>query len=186
MTRPHPDLWHAIAALLVALRTLLRATAPEAFAQVARDARAQLAAITALVRRYLHILAAEITLPPPRRAAPRPDDPVPAAPSGLRRAPFQLFELPRAATGKSAGTDPPELQWALLFEAAERLAAVLRDPAPHARRLARRFGTLTVPGLRELPVPWHITRRVGPVIDTLLMRFDALARPEAWAGIDTG
>ena len=46
--RPHPDLWYPIAQLLAALRTLLRATAPEAFAEIALHACAHLAAITAL------------------------------------------------------------------------------------------------------------------------------------------
>ena len=58
MTRAHPDLWYPIAGLLAALRTWLRATAPAAFAQIALDVRAHLAALTAFVRRYLHVLAA--------------------------------------------------------------------------------------------------------------------------------
>jgi hypothetical protein len=40
MTRPHPDLWYPIAALLSALRKLLRAAAPEAYSCIALEARA--------------------------------------------------------------------------------------------------------------------------------------------------
>lgn len=186
MTHPRPDLWYPLAQLLAALRLLLRTAAPEGFAAIARDARAQLAALTALVRRYIHILAAEIILPPLRTEAPPTDKPArPVSSSRPRRALFQLLEVPGARSQPSAGEDPPALQWALLVEAAARLAAVLADPAPHARRLARRFGTLLVPGLRDLPVPWHITRRLDPAIDTLLCAFDQAARPQAWAGLDT-
>jgi hypothetical protein len=186
MTRPRPDLWHPIAALLRALRTLLQAAAPEAFAAIAGEARARLVVLTALVRRYIHILAAEIILPPSRSRAPLPDNPA-HAPSARRAGGylFPLIETPsRPGRGTGGGEDPPALQWALLMEAAARLAEVLRDPAPHARRLARRFGTLTVPGLRDLAVPWHITRRIDPALDVLICRLDALARPEAWAGLD--
>lgn len=185
-TRPHPDLWYPIAQLLAALRTLLRATAPEAFAQIALNTRAQLAALTALVRRYIHVLAAGIALPPPRPVVPSAEHAAEARAS--RRAGgylFPLIELPSRPSHSTTGEDPPALQWALLMEAAARLAEVLANPAPHARRLARRFGTLLTPGLRELPVPWHVIRRVGPGIDTLLMRLDQAARPEAWAGLDT-
>jgi hypothetical protein len=49
---------------------------------------------------------------------------------------------------------------------------VLASPASHARRLARRFGTLLTPGLRDLPVPWHIIRRIPPALDVLLLRVD--------------
>jgi hypothetical protein len=184
MTRPHPDLWYPIAALLSALRRLLRAADPYAFADIAGEARAQLAVLTALIRRYIHILAAELILPPPRATAPRPDPPAAEA----RRAGgylFPLIEAPPRAGASSPGEDPPELQWALLMESARRLVSVLADPARHARRLARRFGTLLTPGLRDLPVPWHITRRIPPGLDMLLTRLDQLARPKAWAGLDT-
>ncbi len=187
MTRAHPDLWYPIAALLSALRKLLRAAAPEDFAAIAREARAQLAVITALIRRYVHILAAELILPPPRPLA----DAAPqaagqgAGAASAHRSLFALLEMPSRSSSSSTGEDPPELQWALLMQAAERLVSVLANPAPHARRLARRFGTLTVPGLRDMPVPWHITRRIPPGLDILLTRLDQCARPEAWAGLDT-
>lgn len=186
-SRPHPELWTPIAQLLAALRALLRATAPEAFAGIALNARAQLIALTALVRRYIHVLAAELLLPAGRAPAPASDNPaIPAARQRAeRRYLFPLIEAPAGESRRSAGEDPPELQWALLLEAAARLAEVLANPAPHARRLARRFGTLLVSGLRDLPVPWHVVRRLGPAIDNLLMRLDQAARPQAWAGLDT-
>ncbi len=186
-SRPHPELWTPIAQLLAALRALLRATAPEAFAGIALSARAQLIALTALVRRYIHVLAADLILPqrrPPAPAAVHPGPPAPR-PRSTPRYLFPLIEVPAGASRRSAGEDPPELQWALLLEAAARLAEVLANPAPHARRLARRFGTLLVPGLRDLPVPWHVVRRLGPAMDNLLMRLDQAARPQAWAGLDT-
>ncbi|MFN3910951.1 hypothetical protein [Hyphomonas sp.] len=186
MSHPRPDLWYPIARLLAVLRRLLHAAAPEAFAHIALNARAQLAALTALVRRYIHVLAAGIILPPPRETTPQTDGPAPPSNTpGARHYTFPLIESPARASPASAGEDPPALQWALLMQAAARLAAVLANPAPHARRLARRFGTLTVPGLRERPAPWHVIRRLGPGIDTLLLRLDQAARPQAWAGLDT-
>lgn len=187
MTRAHPEFWYPIARLLSALRALLRATAPDAFAAIAKEARAQLIAITALVRRYIHVLAAELVLPPPRIRTPSTEDePKPAAARRGSRAPlFPLIETPARSGGGGEGEDPPALQWALLTQAAERLVSVLANPAPHARRLARRFGTLLHAGLRESPVSWHVIRRVGPGIDTLLLRLDQAARPHAWAGLDT-
>ena len=184
MTRPHPEFWYPIVRLLSAL---LRATAPEAFAAIAKEARAQLIAVTALVRRYIQFLAAELVLPPPRVRPPSTEDrPKPdAARRGARVLLFPLIENPARAGGGGEGEDPPALQWALLMEAAARLARVLANPAPHGRRLARRFGTLLHAGLREVPVPWHVIRRVGPGIDTLLLRLDQAARPQAWAGMDT-
>jgi hypothetical protein len=183
---PRADLWYPIAHLLIALRKLLRATAPEAFAAIAREARVQLAVITALLRRYIHVLAAEIILPPPR--APRPQTEHPAKPrtsSKAERYLFPLLEIPARPSCASGGEDTPDLQWALLMEAARRLAEVLANPAPHARRLARRFGTLDVPGLRDLALPWHTLRQIPPWLDVLVCRYDAAARPEAWAGLDT-
>ena len=187
MTRAHPEFWYPIARLLSALRALLRATAPEAFAAIAKEARAQLIAVTALVRRYIQVLAAELVLPPPRVRPPSTEDKtVRAAARWGGRAPlFPLIENPARPGGGGVADDPPALQRALLMEAATRLARVLANPAPHARRLARRFGTLLHAGLREIAVPWHIIRRVGPGIDTLLLRLDQAARPQAWAGMDT-
>lgn len=187
MTRPHPEFWYPIARLLSALRALLRATAPEAFAAIAKEARAQLIAAAALVRRYIHVLAAELVLPPPRVRPPSTEDnPIPATTRRGARAPlFPLIENPARSGGGGEGEDPPALQWTLLMEAATRLVGVLANPAPHARRLARRLGTLLHAGLRDLPAPWHVIRCVGPGIDTLLLRLDQAARPQAWAGMDT-
>ena len=177
---PRADLWYPIAHLLVALRKLLRAAAPDAFAAIAREARVQPAAITALLRRYNHVLvAAEIILP---LRATRPQTEHPERSRTSRKAErylFPLLEVPARASRASDGEDTPDLQWALLMEAARRLAEVLANPAPHARRLARRFGTLDVPGLRDLPVPWHILRQIPPWLDVLICRYDAAARPEA-------
>jgi hypothetical protein len=188
MTRakPHDHLWEPIAQLLAALRILLRTTAPEAFAQIALSARAQLIALTALVRRYIHVLAAGITLPPPRARDPQADHRVPNA--GPRPAPryrFPLIESPSRPGAPGTADDPADFQWALLMQAAARLAAVMANPAPHALRLARRLRTLTTPALRDLPVRWSALRRLGPYVDTLLMRLDEAARPAAWAAIDT-
>jgi hypothetical protein len=183
--RLYPDFWYPIAALLSALRKLLRATPPEAFASIALEARAQLAAVAALVRRYIHILAADLAMPPPGPLPPLPDDPEERSRGGARVYRLPLIERPCARSCASHGDDPPDLQWALLMEAADRLAEVLSNPAPHGLRLARFLRRHAGQALHYLPVPWHIIRRVGPFIDTLLIRLDAAARPEAWAGIDT-
>lgn len=184
---PRPDLWYPIAHLLIALRKLLRATAPEAFAAMARDVRVQIAVITAMLRRYIHVLAAEIILPP--RPAPRPQAEHPAKPRATRKADrylFALLEMPSQSSRSGGGSeDDAALQWALLMETARRLAEVFANPAPHARRLARRFGTLTTPGLRDIALPWHILRQIPPWLDVIVSRYDALARPQAWAGLDT-
>ena len=186
MTRPHPDLWYPIAELLAALRTLLRATAPTAFAQIALDARAHLAALTALVRRYLHVLAADISLPSLRPLPPLQDEPEQREGARSSRYLFPLIEHPARRARASLGEDPPELQHALLMEAVQRLVSVMANPAPHALRLARFLRRFTGRVLRELPVRWSILRRVGPGVDTLLMRLDAAARPQAGEGIDSG
>jgi hypothetical protein len=183
---PRPDLWYPIAHLLIALRKLLRAAAPDAFAAIAREVRVQITVITAMLRRYIHVLAAEIILPPTR--APRPQAEHAERPRAARKAErylFPLLEIPARASCAGGSEDPAALQWAILMEAARRLAEVLANPAPHARRLARRFGTLDVPGLRDLALPWHILRQIPPWLDVLVCRYDAAARPEAWAGLDT-
>lgn len=182
--RQHPDFWYPIAALLSALRKLLRATAPDGFAAIALDARAHLAAITALIRRYLYVLAAEMILPPLRRIDPLTEEAASRSSAGSSRYSFPLLEQPSPRSSASQGEDPPDLQLALLLEAADRLVAVLANPAPHARRLARFLQRACEPILRELALPWHVIRRIGPGIDTLLMKLDRAARPEAWRGIE--
>lgn len=188
MSRPEPQLWFAIAALLRALRTLLRDTAPEAFAAVSASARAQLAAVTAMARRYLHCLAAGLVLPP-RRATSADQKRMehPHAPmDGLWTFPLTERTAARHASSRSGGADAPALQWALAWEAAGRLAAVLAEPERHARRLAlylRRAGSAV---LRDMPVRWHVLRRLGPVADALLIHLDQRARPGAWAAIGEG
>ena len=185
---PRPELWTRIAALLGALRTLLLGAAPHLFAGIALEARAQLAAANALVRRYLHVLAADLTLPPPAVGVPEKNSN--KTPTGLQRSHEPLFRLTEEArlsssSGKSQERDPPELQWALMVEAVRRLRAVLNDPRRHALRLARLIRRRGRAALRALPVPAHILRRLPPWTDALLCRLDQEARPEDWAGLDT-
>ena len=182
--RPCPHFWYPIANLILALRGLLRAARPETFMHIALDARAQLAALTALVRRYIHVLAAAIRLPPAPPLLPLPDVPAEGG-GGACGYRFPLIERPARRRSASAGQDDAELQLALLLEAVQRLADVMADPAPHALRLAGRLRRFNGEALRELPVPWHVIRRIHPAVDVLLNRLDAAARPEAWAGIDT-
>jgi len=142
----------------------------------------QLIALTALVRRYIHVLAADIVLAPSRPHDPQADKRQRAdAGRSEDRNLFPLIETPSRPSRASAGEDPTDLPPI----AATRLAEVLANPAPHARRLARRFATLLTPGPRDLPVPSHVTRRLSPQIDVLICRLDAAARPEAWAALDT-
>jgi hypothetical protein len=182
---PRPELWTRAAALVLALRRLLGGCAPDAFASIAAEARLRLSVAAALVRRYIHVLAAEMVLAPLRPARPVPDRP---ARPRLWRAPlFALTEEVRSArTRLPARTpDPPALQWALIAEAVSRLGAVLADPQPHARRLARRLRRGKGASLRDLPVPAPVLRRLAPETDALLCRFDRAARPSVWATIDT-
>ncbi|MBK8198045.1 MAG: hypothetical protein IPK75_06715 [Acidobacteria bacterium] len=184
--RPCPHFWYPIANLILALRGLLRAARPETFRHIALDARAQLAALTAMVRRYLHVLAAALRLPPAPPLPPLPDIPDQRQGGpGAGRYRFPVIERPARRSCASAGEDDAEMQLALLLEAVQRLAEVMANPAPHALRLARRLRRFTGEALRELPVPWHVIRRIHPAVDVLLIRLDAAARPEAWAGIDT-
>jgi len=185
---PRPELWTRIFALLGALRTLLREAVPELFGSIAGEARAQLLAVTSLVRRYIHVLAAELTLPPLAVGVPaKTAGETPTKPQPSREALFRLTELisPAARSSASQGTDTPFIQWALMFEAARRLNTVLADPQKHALRLARMLRRRQGKTLKEMPVPGHILRRLPPWIDALLCRLDEEARPEAWAGINT-
>jgi hypothetical protein len=189
--RPHPELWQPIATLLLALRALLRAADPGAFAALSVRALRELRLGGAMLRRYIFILAREIIVPPPRppapRAAPRtqPSSPRP------RTFSFDPGEWPPAPGTPShpSGAEPaPGIEWALALNRAEALLAALRDPLPLARRLALRLAQGKAPPLRELPVPAHILRAIPPEWDALLMRLDSLARPDAWTGMhpDTG
>ncbi|ABI76571.1 hypothetical protein HNE_3492 [Hyphomonas neptunium ATCC 15444] len=185
---PRPELWTRIFALLGALRTLLREAVPELFGTIAGDARAQLVAVTSLVRRYIHVLAAELSLPPLAVGVPKENSKSNSEKLQPRReAPFRLTELISPPKGSSAseGTDTPFIQWALMFEAARRLNAVLATPQKHALRLARLLRKRKGETLKPMPVPGHILRRLPPWTDALLCRLDEEARPEAWAGINT-
>lgn len=184
---PRPELWTRTAALLAILRRLIFRAGPEGFAAIAAEARAHLAAATALVRRYIHVLAGDLSLPPlgsPRATPPEGQ----AAPTHLQRreALFCLTEEGRPAGLRGAGgePDPVSLQWALMTEALRRLGAVMADPSRHALRLARHLRRNWSAPLRALPVPGHILRRLPPSLDALLSRLDQLARPQDWAGID--
>ena len=188
ITAPRLELWTRIAALLGALRTLLREAVPEHFGRIAAEARAQLIAATALVRRYIHVLAADITLPAPRPVgvSPKTSNETPKNHQSRRDALFCLTEetrLARAAS-RSDGADTPFVQWALMMEAARRLALVLNHPEKHALRLARMIRRRKGRVLKDLPVPGHILRRLPPWTDALILRLDEAARPEAWAGIN--
>ena len=190
--RPHPELWHSIARMLLTLRDMLRGLSPGGFPAMATHIATELRLCGALVRRYLFALAREIILPPLRLAAAH--QPTQAAPSAQVHDRARRFDpgerrCPKAAFRPGTAPDPaPELQWALALHSAEVLLAALRDPLPLARRLAFRLARGKAPPLRELPVPSHVLRAVHPLFDALLMRLDALARPDAWAGMhpDTG
>ncbi|MFN7056946.1 hypothetical protein [Hyphomonas sp.] len=183
---PRPDLWSRIAQLIAALGQLLRAAGPEGFAAIALEARAHLAAAAALVRRYIHVLAADIALPPLPEA--RPGAPRDAGRTRPGEAPLTLTEpvlpplrRPRCAT--PADPDPPALHWALIMAALARLTAIMADPARHARRLALSQRRTSLIRLRDLPLRSAHLRRLPAPIDALMLRLDRLARPEAWAGI---
>lgn len=183
---PRPDLWSRAALVVVMLRRLLSACAPEAFASISAEARALLVAATAMVRRYIHALAADILLPPVR--TPSNGDHPSREERESRRANDYLFPLAEHSGGRASQNCPPEppaLQWAILWEAAARLAAVMTNPAPHALRLARLQRRQGLASLRDMPVRWHVIRRLGPVMDALLTRLDQAARPWAWEGLDT-
>ncbi|MFN4183834.1 MAG: hypothetical protein ACK4M6_03550 [Hyphomonas sp.] len=191
IAHPRPELWTRIALVISGLRALLLGTVPELFGEVSAHARAQLAAAAALVRRYIHVLAAELALAPatPRPATSEkkaaPENPPPAS---AREAAFRLTEpeaQPGATGGAGAVPDTPMMQWALVLAAMRRLSAVMGDPARHARRLAFFLRRQSRQTLREAPVRWSVTRRLPAFTDALLCRLDQAARPAAWAGIDT-
>jgi hypothetical protein len=187
-SRPLPEIWYPLAQFLLALRALIRAASPVGFAAIAARVSRELRLTGALVRRYLFALAREIALPPPRATRP-PSDPhtVYSKPGPRRRGPaFDPGERPglrRAAHPAGPSAPEPGIQWAVALNSAEALLAVLRNPLPAARRLAFRLARGKAPPLRELPVPSQVLRAVPPALDALLMRLDALARPDAWAGM---
>jgi hypothetical protein len=188
ITAPRPELWTRIAAFLGALRTFLRGAVPEKFDKAAATARAHLMAAAALVRRYIHVLAADIDLPPlPVGAPAKNSNQTPTKHQARRDATFRLTELvdnlKRAS--KPGGTDTPFTQWALMMEAARRLAIVLNHPEKHALRLARLLRRRKGATLKDLPVPASLLKRLAPWTDALLQRLDEEARPEAWAGINS-
>ena len=188
ITAPRPELWTRIAAFLGALRTFLRGAVPDKFDKAAATARAHLMAAAALVRRYIHVLAADIALPPLADGAPAKSSN--QTPNKLQRRRESLFRLTELAdtikrASKGGGSDTPFTQWALMMEAARRLAIVLNHPEKHALRLARLLRRKGRATLKDLPVPASILKRLTPWADALLQRLDEEARPEAWAGINS-
>ncbi len=188
ITAPRPELWTRIAALLGALRMLLREAMPEHFHRIAAEARLQLIAATALVRRYIHVLAASVALPEPRPVGAPPENAneTPKKLQRRREAPFRLIEevCPARRASKSEAADTPFVQWALMMEAARRLALVLNHPEKHALRLARLLRRRKGRILKDLPVPASVLLRLPPWVDALLCRLDEEARPEAWATLN--
>jgi hypothetical protein len=188
ITAPRPELWTRIAAFLGALRTFLRGADPEKFGKTAATARAYLIAAAALVRRYIHVLAAELSLPPlPVGVSQKTSNQIPTKLQPRREAPFRLTELVDTLkrASKPGGTDTPFTQWALMMEAARRLAIVLNHPEKHALRLARLLRRKARPTLKDLPVTASVLKRLTPWADALLQRLDEEARPEDWAGINS-
>jgi hypothetical protein len=188
ITAPRPELWTRIAAFLGALRTFLRGAVPEKFDKTAATARAYLIAAAALVRRYIHVLAAELSLPPlPVGVSQKTAGQTPTKLQPRRDALFCLTELVDTLkrASKPGGTDTPFTQWALMMETARRLAIVLNHPEKHALRLARLLRRRKGATLKDLPVPASILKRLTPWADALLQRLDEEARPEEWAGINS-
>ena len=189
ITAPRPELWTRIAAFLGGLRTFLRGVVPDQFDRVAAAARAHLMAAAALVRRYIHVLAADIALPPPPaiEGSAKNSNEAPTKLQSRRDALFRLTELIDTVkrASRSTGSDTPFVQWALMMEAARRLALVLNHPEKHALRLARLLRRRARETLKDLPVPGHILRRLAPWTDALLLRLDEEARPEAWSFINS-
>jgi hypothetical protein len=96
-----------------------------------------------------------------------------------------LAEHPGGRVRQHCPPEPASYQWAILWEAAARLAAVMANPAPHALRLARYQRRQGLPPLRDMPVRGHVIGRLGSVMDALLTRLDQAARPWVWARLDT-
>ena len=188
ITAPRPELWTRIAAFLGGLRAFLRGAVPDKFDKVAAAARAHLMAAAALVRRYIHVLAADLALPPlPVGAPARNSNQPPTKHQARRDTLFRLTELMDTIkhASKGGGSDTPFVQWALMMEAARRLALVLNHPEKHALRLARLLRRQARATLKDLPVPASVLRRLAPWTDALLQRLDEEARPQAWAGINS-
>jgi hypothetical protein len=183
-TRPLPEFWYPLARILLVLKALLAATAPEAFGAISAHVHRELRYVGAYLRRFLLALARRQTLPPLRPRLPS------AAPEARRRsicltARFSVSEPPvRRAPGRRSVPSPAPAEWALALSRAEAMLAILRRPLTRARRLARRLEQRGPHPLRDLAVPAHILRVIAPALDTLLMRLDCLARPDLWAGLD--
>ncbi|MBA3069617.1 MAG: hypothetical protein FP825_14190 [Hyphomonas sp.] len=64
--RPLPEFWYPLARILLVLKALLAATAPEAFAGIAARVHRELIYAGAYLRRYLLAIARGLVLPPLR------------------------------------------------------------------------------------------------------------------------
>jgi hypothetical protein len=190
--RPLPEFWYPVVRILLVLKSLLAATAPEVFAGLSVRVRRELAWAGAFVRRYLLALARALVLPPVRqktqKGAPAAPASLPDTPARRRLArPFCLAEppAPQRAPGTPRGEPAsPHVEWALALHRTELLLAALRRTLPLAQRLARRMARGHPPLLRASAVRWHVLRALPPALDTLLTRLDCLARPDHWSGIE--
>lgn len=186
--RPLPEFWYPVARILLVLKALLAATAPEAFAAISAQVHRELRYAGAYLRRYLLALARQLVLPPPRpRAAAAPSSPAPPRERRTLTFPLCLSEPPAARRppgARPAGDPNPNVDWAIALQRAEVLLAALRRPLPLARGLARQLARGAVPVLRDLAVPAHVLRALPPWMDNLLTQLDCLARPDHWSGID--
>ena len=181
------DTFALLAQLVLQVRAALRALSPFAFSENSTALKTRIAALTAMVRRYLHALAAEVSLPM-RRAVPRRDKEKPGASSrGTGERGLPLFENDRPATGRamrrSQGTSHPYFEWGQAFMQIERLARALAQADRRARRLAGLLRRRSKP-LRSLPLRVHHLRRLPPELDTLLLELDRRARPELWRSLN--
>lgn len=186
--RPLPEFWYPLARMLLVLKALLAATAPDAFGAISARVHGELRYAGAFLRRYLLALAQGLDLAPLRARPQAPASTAPPEPRATRcrAAPFPLAELPadpRPPRGPQAAASP-HADWAIALHRTEILLAALRAPLPIARRLARRLARGAPPVLREAAVPWHVLRALPPALDCLLTRLDCLARPDIWSGID--
>jgi hypothetical protein len=82
--RPLPEFWYPVARILLVLKSLLAATAPEGFAGLSVRVGRELAWAGAFVRRYLLALARELVLPPVRVRPPAAPASRPEARVGTR------------------------------------------------------------------------------------------------------
>ena len=182
------DTFSLLAQLVLQVRQALRALSPFAFSENVNGAvlKTRIAALTAMVRRYLHALAAEITLPMPRAIPPRAEDESGATSCGTAERGLPLFEndpsTTRHATHSPRPDTNPYFEWGQAFMQIERLALALAHADRRARRLAGLLRRRSKP-LRAMPLRVHHLRRLPAELDTLLLELDRRARPELWQSL---